>query len=124
MTKFILIIEDDLYFAQALNEALTELGYIVMTSGRPSDALVKLKNQKFNCVLLDLQLPGSSGIKVMQQMRGTTNIEPLNMSTPIILMSGHLEVESVKAAAGKVQAVLAKPFDLSSILAKVQQLAG
>lgn len=121
--KSILVIEDDRNFSYALSSALTEAGYQVVTSARPNEALVKLARQKFSCILLDLQLENYSGLKVIQQVRHVNSADTFNFETPIILMSGQLQPDVIHQCRDKVQAILAKPFDLDVILAKVDELA-
>lgn len=119
----VLIIEDDVDFAKALGDSLKSAGYQIVTSNRPNEAMVKLHRQKFACILVDLQLESYSGLKVIQQVRHPMAKDTLNHDTPILLMSGALNSETIRATAGKVQAVMAKPFDLDAILLKVSEIA-
>ena len=120
--KSILVVEDDPSFSEALRDSLVNAGFSVVLAARFSEALHKTNNQRFSCILMDLQLETGSGLQAIQLIRKGTAKEGLNYETPIILMSGHLEADIIKAAAGKVQAVMAKPFNTESILAKVKEL--
>jgi ActR/RegA family two-component response regulator len=64
-----------------------------------SEGLMKLNNQKFSCVLLDLQLEKHSGLKLIQQVRNPNSTKQLNADTPIILMSGYLKGDVVVSVA-------------------------
>ncbi len=119
--RSILVIEDDPHLAQALRDSLVQSGFTVVTATRFSEALQKTSNQRFLCILTDLQLETGSGLKVIQSLRNETS-KGLNFDTPVILMSGHLEPEVIKAAAGKVQAILAKPFDVNAIITKIHEI--
>ena len=121
INKTILIVEDDPYLSRALSVALVETGYAIVLASRFSDAIYKTNNQRFSCILMDLQIEMGSGLKVIQQIRDPSK-QGINFETPIILMSGHLEADIIKAAAGKVQAVIAKPFNTASVLEKISDL--
>jgi DNA-binding response OmpR family regulator len=122
MKKTILIVEDDALLSQALSDTLITAEYSVVSATRLSDALHKTNNQRFACILVDLQLESGSGLNVIQQIRNETAKQSLNFKTPIILMSGYLEPDVIRGIANKVQGVLAKPFDVGAILSKIHEL--
>ena len=116
---WILLVEDEPDVAESLTEILTSNGYRVMHSARAADAITKLCNQHFACLLLDMQLAdGGSGEEIISYTR--TSNKDLNATTPIIVTSGHLDTELVKRISHHVAGVLVKPFTPATLLAKVQ----
>lgn len=118
--KHILIVEDDPDFATALAEAIqAKSEFATLLAGTVAEAASRLTNQKFAAILLDLRLKENSGEKIVNILRGPGARESQNFQTPIILMSGHLDVDVIKKLAPLVQGVLAKPFDVSAAIAKI-----
>lgn len=108
--KNILIIDDDIHIGNVLTEMLHKEGYGVMRAYSGTEALLILKDQKPDLVLLDLMLPGLSGEEVL------TKIKDL----PVIVMSAKIDV------ANKVDLLLSgavdyvtKPFDPKELLARI-----
>lgn len=75
--KRILIVDDDLYIGNLMQEALTKNGYAVKRAYLGSEALLQLKSEKPDLILLDLMLPGVSGEEVLSQIS----------QTPVIVVS-------------------------------------
>jgi len=65
----ILVIEDDDRIADFLHRALNAEGYSVTRLDNGNDAVSIIQKGDFNCILLDLMLPGSSGLDVCQEIR-------------------------------------------------------
>ena len=90
----ILIIEDDPGFNSILQKSLVQKGYKILSSVSVIEAKAKLRNQKFDCILLDLHLEGGSGESIISTIRG--NKKDANFASPVIVMSGFLEPDVVK----------------------------
>lgn len=114
----ILIVEDDADFSKTIEDVLTQSGYRPIRVGKVAEAMAKLRNQKFDCILLDLKLQGGSGESILNSIRA--NIKEMNHSTPVIIMSGFLEKEIVTRSAKMVSAILVKPFNAQTILEKIR----
>ena len=93
-TKNILIVEDDADINQLLDTALKKAGYNTTQaySGTEARMLLKLNgdkaepSQKFDCVLLDLMLPGISGETVLEDIRRMGNL-------PVIVITAKDELD-------------------------------
>lgn len=68
--KNILIIDDDIYIGNVLEEALAKEGYRVSHAYSGTEALFVLSQSKPDLVLLDLMLPGLNGEEVLPQIKG------------------------------------------------------
>ena len=108
--KTIAVIDDDVYIGDLLQELLTREGYRVLRAYSGTEALLLLKQEKVDLILLDLMLPGISGEELLPRLAGT----------PVIVLSAKGDVQ------GKVQLLLdgavdyiTKPFDTAELLARV-----
>ena len=120
---WILLVEDEPDIAESITEVLTSNGYRVMHSARTADAITKLCNQLFACLILDMRLAdGNSGEEIITYTRNST--KELNATTPIVVTSGHLDAELVKRIGHHVAGVLVKPFSPAMLLTKVQAAIG
>ncbi len=118
----ILIIEDDPGFNSILQKSLVQKGYKILSSVSVIEAKAKLRNQKFDCILLDLHLEGGSGESIISTIRG--NKKDANFASPVIVMSGFLEPDVVKRIVPMVQGMLVKPFDPSALFKKIESILG
>jgi DNA-binding response OmpR family regulator len=121
-TKWVLVVEDDSSLAAILDEGLRSGGYRVIRVGTASDAMKKLGNQRFHCVLVDIRLASGSGEQIITFMR--THQGGYNYETPIIVTSGYLDVELVKRIKSTVAGILVKPFNIKTLLDRVASAVG
>ena len=107
--KKILIVDDDPSFRELLSGFLDGLGYSVEMSADGADALDRLRAEAADLVLLDLELPGMSGLDVLRYLKSE------EIDTKVIAISGHeaardyLGPDGIKLGA---EAFLTKPIDL------------
>ena len=83
----ILIIEDDTNINQMLNEALTKKGYEAISAYSGTEGLLRIQQESYQLVILDLILPGMNGADVLVNIRKYT-------STPIIVLSAKDELDT------------------------------
>lgn len=106
----ILVIDDDPRLAHLLESVLQGLGFSQIKLCHDGDeALQFLKNHPIDLVICDWQMQAVSGIELVCQLREDETA--LNRLTPIIMLSGHSDIEHIKAArdAG-ITEYLTKPF--------------
>jgi DNA-binding response OmpR family regulator len=115
----ILIVEDDQNLANSIAELFRREGYRVTKSSKVHDAILKLMNQKFECVLVDLRLEGGDGEQIVSHIRGDAN---LSKNTAVILMSGYLNQGIVKRMGSRVAGIMVKPFDPAALIRRVEGL--
>ena len=102
----ILIIDDDAALVEFLTSSLVESGFDVMGAHHGGDGLMLADVQKPDLVLLDVRMPGMSGVEVLQQMR--TRWPWL----PIIVITGLADTELARALLNRgAFDYVAKPFD-------------
>jgi DNA-binding response OmpR family regulator len=115
----VLVVEDEAHLAQGLRFNLEAEGYAAEVVGDGEAATDRLlgKNENFDAVVLDIMLPGKDGFSVVSELRAARNYVPVLMLTAM----GRPE-DVLKGFASGADDYLAKPFDLSILLARLQGL--
>ncbi len=106
----VLIVDDEQVVCDLLRDELSERGYLCTTSLRGKEALAKLAAQDFEVVLLDIRLPGMSGMEVLREIW-------LNHSKAVTIMITAVNDVDTAVLAMKWGAsdYIVKPFDLERI---------
>jgi DNA-binding response OmpR family regulator len=121
MAKKILIIDDDYNIVKKSKEELLKAGYVVVAAFNAKEGIEKLKEEKPDCVLLDLVLPDESGFKVAQDIKSLPDF----INTPIIATSlKREEVDKHIAAKSGITVYLEKPIDYRRLLFDIKDLLG
>jgi len=111
----ILIVEDERGLVITLRDRLTREGYAAETAGAVPDALQLLAERTFDLVLLDLMLPGGSGLDVCSAMRAQ------GLQTPILMLTARAAlVDKVVGLKMGADDYLTKPFEMAELLARVE----
>lgn len=114
----ILIVEDEAHLAQGLFFNLQAEGYSVEIAGDGETALRILQDgSRWDAVLLDVMLPQKSGFEVAEELRRASNY------IPILMLTARGRPEDVlQGFAAGADDYLAKPFDLSILIARLNGL--
>ena len=115
----VLVVEDEAHLAEGLRFNLEEEGYAAEVVGDGESATDKLlvKKENFDAVVLDIMLPGKDGFSVVSELRAARNY------VPVLMLTARGRPEDVlKGFASGADDYLAKPFDLSILLARLQGL--
>ncbi len=116
--QYILVVDDDDDFREALSEVLTEAGYPVQQAETGEVALAKAADEAPGIVLLDLKMPVLDGWGVMERMRN----EPRSAAVPILILSAYgFEWEAELLGA---QGYIPKSVGMEEILERVRKAAG
>lgn len=111
----ILIVEDEQKLAGFIRQGLQQAGYLVQLCHNGSEALNKAASETFDLILLDLMLPGMTGIEVLKNLRA------FKISSPVIIvsaLSGTSQiVESLDLGAVDY---IKKPFEWEELLARIR----
>jgi len=118
MTR-VLVVEDEAHLAEGLRFNLEAEGYLAEVVGDGEAAIQRLLSaeEPFDAVVLDLMLPGKDGFTVLSELRAARNHVPVLVLTA----RGHSE-DVLKGFAAGADDYLAKPFELSILLARLQGL--
>ena len=124
--RWALIVDDDLDLVEIISALISGMGFKVVSATKILDAKYKIKNQKFDFVLLDMRLGAGSGEEIIELVRQDKH--EFNHTTPIIVMSGFLDLELIGRIGKDVNDILVKPFDqkvladrINSVLISPQQ---
>ena len=112
----ILIADDDPQILRALRITLTARGYEVLTASDGRSALNEATAHHPDLVVLDLGMPGLTGIEVIEALRGWT-------TTPILVVSGRTDsLDKVDALDAGADDYVTKPFAADELLARIRAL--
>ena len=112
----IAIVDDDPSVRKGLQRLIRSAGWRAETFASAQEFLARSRAESPNCVLLDLQLPGVSGLDLQKRMA------EVGLETPIVFLTGHGNIPaSVQAMkAGAVQ-FLTKPVDEQELLQAIEE---
>lgn len=115
----ILVVDDNRSLAEVLADVFEAKGYEPALAFDGIQALEKIKAQHFDCVLMDIRMPGLSGVDAFKEMK------KLAPSIPVILMTAY-SVQGLieEARAEGVLAILQKPVAPQKIFGIVDELKG
>lgn len=113
----ILIVEDEMVLRETVRKILSEAGYLVTAVETGAAALAAARGQEFDVALLDVKLPDTSGVDVLE------HIKQMYPRMEAVVMTAY-EVEDAihKAFALGVHTCLRKPFEVQTLLAIFAQL--
>lgn len=122
----LLLVEDTPINQQVICALLEHQGHLVQLAEDGRQALAVCRQQAFDAILMDMHLPGMSGVEVTRAIRSA--VDSLNVDTPVIALTASVGVEDIKGylAAG-IDAVQAKPLQpaaLQRLLATLCQSPG
>ena len=108
--KHILIVDDDIYIGNMLEEVLTKEGYKVSRTYSGTETVMLLSIEKPDLVLLDLMLPGLSGEEVLSKIKGI----------PVIVISAKVDIDNkVELLLSGAADYITKPFNTKELLARI-----
>lgn len=114
--KSILIIDDDIYIGDALEEMLTREGYGITRAYSGTEALLVLSHAMPDLILLDLMLPGLNGEELLPLLKK----EEGSQRIPVIILSAKSDIPGkVKLLLDGASDYVTKPFDMKELLARI-----
>ena len=112
----ILVVDDDNRIRELVKEYLEENNFLVTTAKDSIDAKKKLEILKFDILILDIMMPGESGLSLTKEVKK-------NSSTPIILLTAKGEtkdrIEGLELGADDY---LGKPFEPKELLLRIKNI--
>ena len=115
MKRRILVVEDDRTLRQALTFNLAREGYDVRVAVDGEQALAAARDPSLDLILLDIMLPGMSGLEVLRVVRGE------GLTTPVIVLSAKGdEIDRVVGLKVGADDYVSKPFSRPELLARIE----
>ncbi|MCE5974894.1 response regulator transcription factor [Sinirhodobacter sp. WL0062] len=114
----IILVEDNLNLAKGVQNALKDQGHAVdhLDDGQAAD--VFLKGNTADVAVIDVNLPGMSGIEIIRRLRGRGD------TTPVLILTARGKTsERVEGLDAGADDYLVKPFDMEELVARLRALA-
>ena len=119
MARKILLADDSVTAQNMGRKILTDAGYEVITVNNGSAALKKIAEHKPDLIVLDVYMPGYSGLEVCQRIKEKAETARI----PVLLTVGKLEpFKPEEARRARADAFVVKPFEASELLAALTKL--
>lgn len=114
----ILVVEDDRTVGQYVQRGLTEHQYHADLVGDGLEALRLVSGGQYDLIILDLRLPGMTGVEVLRTLRDRGN------TTPILVLTAQDAVDTkVQALRAGADDYVTKPFAFEELLARVEAIS-
>ena len=116
MADSVLLVDDDPGVLRAVGEYLRRVGYTVFQEDAGPAGIETYERNRPEVVVLDLRLPGMSGLDVLERLR--------EMDAAVVLLTGHGDIETaVRAMQLGAENFLTKPVDMEHLVAAVARAA-
>lgn len=115
MAQTILVVDDEKAIRKTLSEILSFEGFTIDEAADGAEAIKKIKEQNYDCIICDIKMPKVDGIEVLDQTR------ELKPDIPFIVISGHGNIETAVEAVKKgAYDYISKPPDLNRLLITIR----
>jgi DNA-binding response OmpR family regulator len=115
----LLLVDDDKDIVEMLHKKLVQEGYDVAVAFDGEEALVKVKEDNPDVILLDLMLPKRNGFEVLKEIREKHK----DKWRPVIIISAKSDLESVKHSYNlEADHYLTKPCDMENLLRGINMM--
>ena len=120
--KNILLIDDNNINRKVVHGLLSDLPYNIINSENAEEGIEKLKSQKFDLILMDIELPGINGDIAARQIRLSSRKDINNI--PIIALTGHTNDEQIKHYYDcGMNNTLSKPIDPNALVNTIENVS-
>lgn len=110
----ILIVDDEPQIRRVMRTTLASQGYVVLESPNGDDALEKMRGNRPDLVLLDVNMPGRSGLDTCREIRDSSDV-------PIIMLTvRNSERDKVQALDAGADDYVVKPFGVEELMARIR----
>src|SRR5580692_8728906 len=110
----ILVVDDEPQLRRALRATLSALGFLVADAASGEIALEMVRAEKFDLILLDINMPGLSGLETCRAMRARSDVGILMLT---VRDRTEDKIEALDAGA---DGYVTKPFDVNELLARIR----
>jgi len=114
-SRTVLVVEDDAVNRMAVQRMLDRMGYDCSLAANGKEALNQLADQRFDCVLMDIQMPVMDGIAAIKALRTEPDTHP-NRQVPVIALTAHaMAGDRERFLEAGMNGYLSKPVDMDSL---------
>jgi two-component system KDP operon response regulator KdpE len=110
----VLVVDDEPQIRRVLRTTLSSHGYAVMEARSGDDALEQIRTEHVDLILLDVNMPGRSGLETCREIRSTSDV-------PIIMLTiRNTERDKVQALDAGADDYVVKPFGSEELMARIR----
>lgn len=113
----ILLVEDDRSFQEILRQALEKERFVVESASDYHSALLKIYDYAYDCILLDITLPGGSGLDLLRRLK-----EMKSEGNVIIISARDTVEDKISGLNLGADDYLAKPFHIAELMARIHSV--
>lgn len=110
----LLIVEDELALKESLIEYLSASGYLCESAANFNEAVEKIELYDYDCIVLDIMLPGGSGLQILQYLKDNKKTDGV-----IIVSAKNALEDKIKGIELGADDYLTKPFHLSELSVRI-----
>lgn len=116
--RTVLVVDDSRTNLNVIGARVGKAGYLVVLCDNGREAIDLIAGRGFDLVLLDMMMPGMSGIEVVTELRAS----PRTADLPVIMITARSDSgAAVEALAAGADDYLPKPFDFDVLLARIER---
>lgn len=116
MDKKILVVDDEKAIVKGIKYALEQDGYIIDAAYDGEEAMIKVKEEVYDCILLDVMMPKMDGLQTCQQIREFSMV-------PIIMLTAKGEdMDKILGLDYGADDYITKPFNILEVKARIKAL--
>jgi two-component system, OmpR family, response regulator len=113
----VLFVDDEVAFIENIAEILRLKGYEVSVAGSGEQGLRAIREKEFDVVVLDLRMPGISGLNVLKEIRTERKGAP-----EVIILTGHSTIESsLEGLSSGAFDYLTKPVKINELVERITE---
>src|SRR5580692_8372019 len=113
-TGKILVVDDEPQIRRVIRSALVKHGYIVADARSGEETLEKIREDRYDLILLDRNMPGMGGLTACRHVRATSDVGI------IMLTVRKAEPDKIEALDAGADDYITKPFSMPELLARVR----
>lgn len=115
-SSHILVVDDDSRLRELLRRYLVEQGFRVTTASDSADARLRLESLDFDLLVLDIMMPGETGLEMTQSLRAESNV-------PILLLTAMGETKDrIEGLSSGADDYLSKPFEPRELVLRINAI--
>ena len=112
----ILVVDDDKGIRELVKQYLDEYGFITSTAQNAEDAIDKVNQIKFDLIILDIMMPGKSGLEFLKENKN-------DIDTPVILLTAKGEAtDRIEGLETGADDYLPKPFEPKELILRIRNI--
>lgn len=115
----ILVVDDQIGMLETFTDILEDMGFAVQTAEDGFSAIEKVRENQFDLVFMDIQMPGINGVQTFRELK------KINPHMSVVMMTAYALEDLIEEAVSEgAYAVVYKPFDIEKIIGIIENATG